>query len=68
MTSSIEIPAAMKKALAREPKAKTVFDKLSYSHQKEYVLWINDAKREETLNRRLEKLTSVLLERARTKG
>ena len=64
---TVEVSAAMKKALAKAPKAKAVFDKMSYSHRKEYVLWINDAKREETLNRRLDKLVSVLLEKTKTK-
>jgi len=40
---------------------KAAFDKLSYSHRKEYVDWINDAKKAETLERRLKKLVSVLV-------
>ena len=40
--------------------AKEAYHKLSYSHQKEYVEWINDAKKLETrknrINQAIEKL------------
>jgi uncharacterized protein YdeI (YjbR/CyaY-like superfamily) len=37
-----------------------VFSKMSYTHQKEYVNSINDAKREETRARRIEKTIEML--------
>jgi hypothetical protein len=58
---AVAIPAALKKALAANPEAKAVFDKLAYSHKKEYALWVAGAKQAETVQRRLEKLIPMLL-------
>jgi uncharacterized protein DUF1905/bacteriocin resistance YdeI/OmpD-like protein len=44
----VEIPADLLKELKKDKEAKTFFDKLSYTHQKEYVTWITEAKKEET--------------------
>jgi len=41
-------------------KAKTFFDKLAYSHQKEYVHWIEEAKRPETRAARIAKTLDML--------
>jgi hypothetical protein len=56
----IEVPAELKKAFKTEKEAKAVFDKLSYTHQREYVQWINEAKREETRQGRLLKTIEML--------
>jgi hypothetical protein len=56
----IEIPPELKKAFKTEQEAKTFFDKLSYTHQREYVMWINDAKREETRQSRILKAVEML--------
>jgi uncharacterized protein YdeI (YjbR/CyaY-like superfamily) len=40
--------------LAKDPKAREVFDKFSYSHKKEYAEWIIDAKSEATRQKRME--------------
>ena len=56
----IEIPAELKKAFKAEEEAKTFFDKLSYTHQREYVMWINEAKREETRQNRIVKAIGML--------
>ena len=48
------VPDDLKKALAKNKKAKTQFDKFSYSHRKEYVEWITEAKTEPTRNKRLD--------------
>ena len=56
----LEIPAGLKKAFKTEKEAKTFFDKLSYTHQREYVLWINEAKREETRLNRIAKAIELL--------
>ena len=61
---TVTVPLFMKKALAKTPRAMAVFDKLSYSHRKEYVQWVSAAKQSETVQRRLEKLVRVLLEKA----
>lgn len=56
----IEIPAGLKKAFKLEKEAKAFFDKLSYTHQREYVMWINEAKREETRLNRITKAIEML--------
>jgi uncharacterized protein YdeI (YjbR/CyaY-like superfamily) len=47
------VPAYFRAALSRNKKAQTTFDNFSYSHKKEYVNWITEAKREETRARRI---------------
>lgn len=56
----VEIPAELKKAFKTEKEAKNFFDKLSYTHQREYVMWINEAKREETRQNRIVKAIQML--------
>jgi hypothetical protein len=56
----IEIPAELKKAFKTEKEAKAFFEKLSYTHQREYVMWINEAKREETRQNRIVKTIGML--------
>jgi uncharacterized protein YdeI (YjbR/CyaY-like superfamily) len=48
------IPDFFIAALKRNKKAQANFEKFSYSHKKEYVQWLTEAKREETRQRRLE--------------
>jgi hypothetical protein len=57
----VTLPPALKKALAASSEAKAVFEKLAYSHQKEYAQWVAAAKQPETVKRRLEKLIALLL-------
>jgi len=56
----IEVPKDLMKELKREKGAKAFFDKLSYTHQREYVMWINEAKREETRQNRILKTIEML--------
>lgn len=48
------VPVDLKAALRGNQKAREVFEGFSYSHQKEYIEWLTEAKREETRARRLE--------------
>jgi hypothetical protein len=57
----VEVPQDVQAALEKNPKAKEKFSALSYSHQREYVLWIDEAKKVETRQRRIEKLITILL-------
>jgi uncharacterized protein YdeI (YjbR/CyaY-like superfamily) len=50
----LDIPDYFTKALSRNKKARLVFEKFPYSHKKEYVMWITEAKTEETRNKRME--------------
>lgn len=56
----IEIPKELSKELKKDKDTKTFFEKLSYTHQREYVMWINEAKREETRQTRVAKTTEML--------
>ncbi len=47
------VPEYFMSALKKNEKALTTFEHFSYSHKKEYVEWITEAKREETRNTRL---------------
>jgi hypothetical protein len=49
------------KALDENPKAKESWEKLSYTHKKEFVLVLEEAKKPETRARRLEKIIEELL-------
>ena len=49
----IAVPDYFTRALAKNKKAKQVFENYAYSHKKEYVMWITEAKTEETRNKRM---------------
>ena len=49
----LTVPADLKSALLKNAKARKTFEEFSYSHKKEYVQWITDAKRDETRQKRL---------------
>ncbi len=58
---TVIIPDDVKKAF-KTAKVLTYFESLAYSHRKEYMMWITDAKKEETrfkrINQAIEKLAS----------
>ena len=56
----IEVPNDLMKELKKDKKAKAFFDKLSYTHQREYVNWINEAKKEETRQNRIARAMDML--------
>ena len=49
----VELPEALADALANDAKARAAFDRLSYTHRKEYARWVGEARREETQQRRV---------------
>ena len=49
----IAVPDYFTKALAKNKKAKQVFENYAYSHKKEYLMWITEAKTEETRSKRM---------------
>ncbi|EJL75666.1 YdeI/OmpD-associated family protein [Chryseobacterium populi] len=52
--TEVEIPDYFRKALDKNKKAGEVFKKASPSFRKEYVMWVTEAKTENTRNKRLE--------------
>jgi len=57
----VEVPKEFQKALNASPKAKQNFEKLSNSNRKRYIIPINDAKTEETRQRRIAASIEALL-------
>lgn len=58
----VEIPADLSVALAEDPSVQAAFGALSYTHRKEYVRWVEDAKKDETRAQRI--ATTVEMVRA----
>lgn len=56
------VPEFLTAALESNARARATFDKFSYSHRKEYVEWLTEAKREETRAKRLETALTWLAE------
>jgi hypothetical protein len=59
---SVDVPDDLAEAL-REAGLDGTFGRLSYSHQREYVLWIGEAKKPETRARRIGQTVQRLQER-----
>ena len=58
--TKVEVPADLAAALKKDPAARKAFEKLSYSHQLQHVLAIEEAKKPETRQRRVEKALEML--------
>jgi hypothetical protein len=56
------VPTDLKNALAKNKKAQTSFEDFSYSHKKEYIQWITEAKRPETRAERVKTTVKWLSE------
>ncbi len=56
----VEIPKDLLKLMQKEPGLIEHFNKLSFTHRKEYVRWIDEAKKADTRKRRLFKAIEML--------
>ena len=56
------VPEDFQQALENNAKAKEIFDSFSYTHKKEYVEWINSAKKQETRENRIKKAVESIAE------
>jgi Bacteriocin-protection, YdeI or OmpD-Associated/Domain of unknown function (DUF1905) len=56
----VELPQALAEALAQDAEARAGFERLAYTHRKEYARWIRDAKRDETRHRRIAQALELL--------
>jgi len=65
---TVTVPADIEAALAKAPAQQQSFNALSYSHKKEYVDWIESAKKPETRLNRIEKMAEMLAARKTPKG
>ena len=61
----LEVPAEFKEAM-KKAGVMPLFDRLSFSHRKEYCRWIGDAKKEETRMKRVGKSVELLKQGVKT--
>jgi len=64
---TLEVPAPFERLMKKEGLL-PFFEKLSYTHRKEYCRWISEAKKEETRSKRLEKAIEMLKRGVTTPG
>ena len=57
---TVEVPADLREALEANSSAAAFFDRLAYTHQREYVKWIEEAKREQTRRDRVARAVVML--------
>ena len=65
---TLEVPTDLEEALSRDEAARSRFTRMPYSRRKEYLDWIESAKREETRASRIERALPMLTEGKRLKG
>lgn len=58
----VDVPPALAAALDADPPARAAFDKLAYTHRKEFARWIAEAKRDETRDRRVQQAVTMIRE------
>lgn len=58
----LSIPEFLAAALEQHPRAKAEFETFTYSHKREYIEWLKEAKREETRQKRLATALSWIAE------
>lgn len=64
----VEVPDDLAAAFAGDPEARAVFERFSFTHQREYVEWITGAKREATRTRRVAQTLLMLRDGLKTPG
>lgn len=58
----VAVPEDLRSAFEANPQAGAIFERLSYTHRREYVLWIESSKQPATRQARLSKTIRMLLE------
>jgi bacteriocin resistance YdeI/OmpD-like protein/uncharacterized protein DUF1905 len=56
----VDVPPALADALAGDAEARAAYDRLAFTHRKEFARWIEEAKREETRARRVTQALEML--------
>lgn len=57
---TVQTPPALAAALDQDPEAKAQFEALAFTHRKEFARWIDEAKREETRDRRVSQTLEMI--------
>lgn len=58
----VEIADDIQFVFNENPEVKALFDKMSYTHRKEYIRWIEEAKKPETRKNRKTKMIQMILD------
>jgi hypothetical protein len=64
---SVLVPDDLMKAIERDTRASAAFEKMARSHQKAYVEWVEQAKRQETREDRIKRALVLISKGARAK-
>ncbi len=56
----VEVPPALADALAADPAAKAAFEGMAFTHRKEYARWVDEAKKDETRDRRVQQALEMI--------
>jgi hypothetical protein len=56
----VEVPPALAAAFKKDKAAKKLYDGLAFTHRKEFARWIDEAKKEETRDRRVAQALEML--------
>ncbi len=59
---TVEIADDIAQIFDQNPVAKDLFDKMSYTHRKEYIRWIEEAKKQETRENRKSKMIRMIFD------
>ncbi len=62
----VAIPTDLQQAFVDQPDAGAFFEQLAYTHQKEYIRWIDEAKRAPTRQKRVAQTVEMLLQEKQT--
>lgn len=62
----VEIPKDVSEILNQNTNIQKIFNQLSYTQKKEYIRWINEAKKPETRQNRKNKLLEILREKIKS--
>jgi hypothetical protein len=61
---TVAVPDDLAAALDQAPGARAAFDAMAFSHRREWVEWVTEAKRPETRERRIRGVVEQVLDRA----
>lgn len=56
----IELPVELEKALASDQRLREIFDGMSFTHRREWAMYVSEAKQEQTRQRRAQKVLEEL--------
>ena len=62
---TVEVPPDLAEVLSAHPEAAARFDRMAYTHRKEYAAWVASARKPETRRRRLAEALRMIAEGAR---